>query len=247
MPAVRGYALHIEAESSAWRRDSKRETHSPLRGSATVDTESPRGKWRSGISINTSAIILLGAFIAGIAVLSGCELVPVKPEAVFVLYRDRMKAGDLKEARALLSDQSRTLAINLGSKFKLKQPAENLALLNALDPVSPPLVMKQGDTYALLQARTLKGGLRLIHLVRTDKKAAWKIDLVEELNALRKFLETRDALNMIREQAGEYAAFWRAFNDQLQRMRVPEPRPDLRQRLLRSKKKRGEKAKKQKK
>ena len=203
-----------------------------------------RGKWSAP---TLRATVLLAALLAGIAILGGCELIPAKPEAVFVLYRERMKAGDLKEARALLSDQSRTLAINLASKFKLNQPAENLALLNALDPVSPPLVMKQGDTYALLQARTLKGGLRLIHLVRADKKAPWKIDLVEELNALRKFLETRDALNMIREQAGEYAAFWKAFNDQLQRMKVPEPRPDLRERLLRSRKHRGEKAKKRRK
>lgn len=187
-------------------------------------------------------MILLGALVAAIAFLGGCELIPAKPEAVFVLYRERMKAGDTKEAQALLSDESRTLAMDLASRFKLDQPAENLALLNALDPVSPPLVMKQGDTYALLQARTLKGGLRLIHLVRSDKKAPWKIDLTEELNALRKFLKTRDALNMIREQAGEYASFWRAFNDQLERMRVPEPRPDLRERLLKSKKKRGEKS-----
>jgi hypothetical protein len=200
-------------------------------------------------ALRSGATIFLGVLVAGIALLGGCELIPAKPEAVFVLHRERMKAGDIKEARALLSDESRTLATNLASRFKLDQPTENLALLNALDPVSPPLVMKQGDTYALLQARTLKGGLRLIHLVRPDKKAPWKIDLTEELNALRKFLETRDALDMIREQAGEYASFWRAFNDQLERMKVPQPRPELRERLLKSKKKRGGKtrAKKQKK
>lgn len=194
-------------------------------------------------------MIFLGILIAGIALLGGCELIPAKPEAVFVLYRERMKAGDIKQARALLTDESSALAIKLASRFKLKQPPEDLALLNALDPVSPPLVMKQGDTYALLQARTLKGGLRLIHLVRPDKKAPWKIDLTEELNALHKFLEAREALNMIREQAGEYASFWRAFKDQLERMKVPEPRPDIRERLLRSRKKRGEKSrpKKQKK
>ncbi|MEJ2719119.1 MAG: hypothetical protein P8182_18630, partial [Deltaproteobacteria bacterium] len=187
-------------------------------------------------------MIFLGILIAGIALLGGCELIPAKPEAVFVLYRERMKAGDIKQARALLTDESSALAIKLASRFKLKQPPEDLALLNALDPVSPPLVMKQGDTYALLQARTLKGGLRLIHLVRPDKKAPWKIDLTEELNALHKFLEAREALNMIREQAGEYASFWRAFKDQLERMKVPESRPDIRERLLRSRKKRGEKS-----
>jgi hypothetical protein len=110
----------------------------------------------------------------------------------------------------------------LESTYRLRQPPENLALLNILDPVGSPVVMKEGDASALLQARTLKGGLRLIRLVRSDEKSPWKIDMVEELAALRVFLEARGALDMIREQAGEYAAFWKAFTDQLGRMRAPE-------------------------
>jgi len=171
---------------------------------------------RTGLTRCVSIILVGGALLAG------CSLVPQKPDAVFLLYRDRMKAGNLAQARELLSDESRKLAVDLESTYRLRQPPENLALLNILDPVGSPVVMKEGDASALLQARTLKGGLRLIRLVRSDEKSPWKIDMVEELAALRVFLEARGALDMIREQAGEYAAFWKAFTDQLGRMRAPE-------------------------
>lgn len=174
---------------------------------------------RTGLARCVSIILVGGALLAG------CSLVPQKPDAVFLLYRDRMKAGNLAQARELLSDESRKLAVDVESAYRLRQPPENLALLNILDPVGPPVVMKEGDASALLQARTLKGGLRLIRLVRTDEKSPWKIDMVEELDALRVFLEARGALDMIREQAGEYAAFWKAFTDQLGRMRAPEEQP----------------------
>jgi len=161
----------------------------------------------------------------GLGCLCGCELVPQKPEAVFVHYRETMKAGDIEKARALLSRESDELVRELASRHALQQSPENLALLNILDPVSPPLVMKQGTDYALLQIRTLKGGLRLVRVIRKDERAPWKIDISEELRALRLFLQARQALDMIREQAGEYAASWNAFNKQLERMNVTEPPP----------------------
>lgn len=187
---------------------------------------------RTGLNLFVSIIL------AGGTLLTGCSLVPQKPDAVFLVYRERMKAGNVQQARELLSDESRNLAAELNGTYKLRQPPENLALLNALDPVSPPVVMKEADTYALLQARTLKGGLRLIRLTRTDDKSPWKIDIMEELGALRLFLEERAALDMIREQAGEYAAFWKAFTDQLSRMKVPDlPRQEPKEKVDKQKKK----------
>ncbi len=50
----------------------------------------------------------------------------------------------------------------------------------------------------------------------------WQIDLTEELEAFRTFLEARKALEEIKEQAGEYAASLKAFSDQLQRINVPD-------------------------
>lgn len=159
------------------------------------------------------------------ALLVGCNLMPSKPEAVFVLYRDRMKAENLDQARELLSGESRELALQLISLFKLKQPPEDLALLNVLDPVSAPVVVKVDDTSALLQARTLKGGLRLVRLTRKDPNSHWKLDIADDLRSLRTFLEAKAALDVMREQAGEYAASWKAFNNQIGRMNVTEPPP----------------------
>lgn len=188
--------------------------------------------------MRTGLTLFVSIVLAGGTLFSGCSLVPQKPDAVLLIYRDRMKAGNVQQARDLLSDQSKKLAIELESTYKLRQPPENLALLNALDPVSAPVVMKEGDAYALLQMRTLKGGLRLIRLARSDEKSPWKIDIVEELDTLRVFLEARGALDTIREQAGEYAAFWKAFTDQLARMRVPEePRREPKEKKLDKQKK----------
>ncbi len=122
----------------------------------------------------------------------------------------------------MLTEDSKTRAANLEKTYNLGEPPENLSILNFLDPSSPPLVMKQGTDFALLQVRSVKGGLRLIRMVRTDEKSQWKIDLSEELKSLGRFLEARAALEMIREQSGEYAAFWKAFSNQLGRMRVPQ-------------------------
>lgn len=164
--------------------------------------------------------------IAALAViLCGCQLVPNQPEAVFVLYRDRMKAQNLDEARSLLSNDSRRLALELAAEHKLQQPPESLALLNALDPTAAPVIMKSEEMSALLQLRTLKGGLRLVRLVRKDSNSPWKIDIAEELRSLQSFLETRGTLDMIREQAGEYAATYKAFSNQLEKMHISEPPP----------------------
>jgi hypothetical protein len=156
-------------------------------------------------------------------VLAACELVPTKPDVVFTLYRERMKSENLSAARDLLSDPSREIVDQLVSNYNLKQPPEDLALINILDPVTPPSVMKAEDTYALLQVRTLKGDFRLIRLTRKDSGAPWKIDITEELRALESFLQARGTLELMREQAGEYAESWKVFNEQLGRMSVPEP------------------------
>jgi hypothetical protein len=167
----------------------------------------------------------LFCIIAMVAALVGCDLTPSKPEAVFILYRDRMKSDRVDEARKLLTEESRNLATAAAAKYKLKQEPENLALLNVLDPMSVPLVMKEEDTEALLQLRTLKGGLRLVRLVRHDRKSPWHVDILAELKAFVDFLEVRSALDMMREQAGEYAASWKSFDNQLRRMHVVEAPP----------------------
>lgn len=162
---------------------------------------------------------------AAALVVGGCQLVPNKPEAVFDLYRERMKSQDLVEARKLLSDESLKLIQDITAAYQLQQPPEALALLNALDPVSAPTLMKSEPTEALLQVRTLKGGLRLIRLMRKNPDSQWTIDISEELKALDSFLKARSALEVMREQAGEFAASWKAFNRQLDQMHVTEPPP----------------------
>jgi hypothetical protein len=134
-----------------------------------------------------------------------------------------MKSENIAEARKLLTDKSRELAVSLESTFKLRQSPEDLALLNALDPVSQASIVEQTDTSILLQVRTLKGGVRLVRLTRPDSSAAWKIDLTEELASLQSFLQASRALEEVREQAGEFAATWKAFSDRLSTMPQPEP------------------------
>jgi hypothetical protein len=136
-----------------------------------------------------------------------------------------MKSENVAEARKLLSDQSQQLIQEIIATYKMRQHPEDLALLNALDPVAAPVLMKSEATSALLQVRTLKGGLRLIHLVRKDPNSQWTIDLSEELRALESFLKARAALETLRDQASEYAASWKAFNRQLDKMHVVEPPP----------------------
>jgi hypothetical protein len=136
-----------------------------------------------------------------------------------------MKAENLDDARSLLSHDSKKLALELAAEHRLRQSPESLALLNALDPTATPVVMKSDETSALLQLRTLKGGLRLIRLIRKDPNSPWKIDITEELRSLQSFLEARGTLDMMREQAGEFAATYKAFTNQLEKMHVAEPPP----------------------
>jgi hypothetical protein len=167
---------------------------------------------------------LIGAFAAAALLFCGCELVPNQADAVFVLYRDRMKAQDLDEARSLLSNDSRILALKLAAEYKLEQPPESLAFLNALDASATPVVMKSEEMSTLLQIRTLKGGLRLVRLIRKDPNSPWRIDMSEELRSLQSFLEVRGTLDMIRDQAGEYAATYKAFSNQIGKMHItPSP------------------------
>jgi hypothetical protein len=166
----------------------------------------------------------LAATLLTLAML-GCELTPTKPDVVFSQYRDRMKAEKVTDARELLNDPSKALAEKLAGEYKLPQPPEDLAILNILDPVTAPTVVKVEDTYALIQARTLKGELRLIRMVRASASSPWKVDIVEELQALETFLSARQVLEMMREQAGEYAESWKAFDDQLTKMGPPEQPP----------------------
>lgn len=159
--------------------------------------------------------------------LGGCNLTPVRPEAVFALYRERMRSEKIEEARTMLTSDSRRQAVEVGFDFKLAQPPENLALLNSLDPVSRPIVAKAEETEALVSVRTLKGGTRIVRLVRADSRTPWQIDLTRELTALKQFLEARRALEMLRDQAGEYASSWRSFSERLESLpEEPESRSD---------------------
>jgi hypothetical protein len=177
---------------------------------------------RSSEACFVSRLGVTGAFFLAVLIV-GCQLIPTKPDALFVLYRDRMKSDNVAEARSLLSDESRELALKLTAEHGLRQPPENLALLNVLDPVASPTVVSSDDRSATLHVRTLRGGLRSVQVVRKDANAQWKIDITGDLKALQTFLQARGALDMIREQAGEYAASLKEFNSQLERMDVSEP------------------------
>ncbi len=165
----------------------------------------------------------VGIFMILTGILASCQLIPSKPDAVFVLYRDRMRSENLTEARQLLDSESRKLVTSLESEYKLDQPPEALALLNALDPTATPVVMQTEDNLSLVQIRTLKGGQRTVRIVRKDSGSPWSLDISAELKSLKAFLDARNALEMMRDQAGEYAAGWRAFNEQMKRMPPSEP------------------------
>jgi hypothetical protein len=55
------------------------------------------------------------------AIIGGCQLVPNRPEAVFDLYRERMKSQDPVEARKLLSEESRKLIQEIDAAHNLQQ------------------------------------------------------------------------------------------------------------------------------
>ncbi len=90
----------------------------------------------------------LGFILAMMAtlVVASCNLTPSKPEAVIMVYRDKMRSGKVDQARELLSEQSRFTAQSLDKDYKLAQSAENLSLLNALDPLNMPTPVSVEDS-----------------------------------------------------------------------------------------------------
>lgn len=160
-----------------------------------------------------------------LAGLVSCDITPVKPEEVFIVYRERMNAQKNEDGRKLLSPDSLILVKQISDQFKLDQPPEKVALLNILDPVSTPTVVKMDKDVALLQVRTLKGATRLIRLTKPTPNSGWKIDITDELKSLQNFLEAQEALSGLQQQAGEFAASWKAFDNQLEKMGGPEPEP----------------------
>lgn len=169
-----------------------------------------------------ATVKLIVALLIALCLIS-CGLLPRKPSVVFVSYRDHMREGNVEEARKSLTSESRKMVVEMSRRYALKNPPENLAILNTLDPVSPPETVKvtQGGA-ATLRVRTLRGGVRLIKMKQEGERPKWKIDLTNELSELSSFLEVRRALNMIREQAGEYAATLKAFNEQIERFSEEE-------------------------
>jgi hypothetical protein len=169
----------------------------------------------------TNNSILPLFFVLGLTavLVVGCDLVPQKPDAVFVLFRDRMNQGKVTEARDLMTPESRDLALTLKTKYRLADEPETLGLLSSLNPESQPVVVKGGEDYAVLQVRRLSGDPVIVRLIREDPKAGWKIDLKEELQALESFLEGREALDMLRELSGDFADAWKNFYNQRKRIR----------------------------
>lgn len=152
---------------------------------------------------------------------------PSTPEAVFNTYKTEVKTGKLTESRERLTEQSRALAVRLSTEYHIEQAPEEAALMNALDPVTEAVPMKVEDTTAQVQARTIKGGLRLVRLTRSSPGEPWKVNLTDELRELEIFLKGRKALDELRNQAGDVAASVKMFNEQLTKMQdtVVEPPP----------------------
>ncbi len=82
--------------------------------------------------------------------LVGCDVAPVRPEEVFILYRERMNGEKVQDARNLLSPASLELIKQIDQRYKLGQPPEKLALLNILDPVTPPVLVKVDEGHGHL-------------------------------------------------------------------------------------------------
>lgn len=172
--------------------------------------------------------ILLSVIFAAV-VLSGCDLAPAKPEEVFNVYRDKMKSGQLTSARQMLSPETLKIVERIESNHHLDQPSENIAVLNTLDPTLVPSIVKIEETQALLEARTLKGSNKPISLKRAGAKDKWKVDWVDELSQLENFLAARKTLDSMQEQAGEFAATWKAMDNQLGKKVVGEAEKESRE------------------
>ena len=171
---------------------------------------------------------IMSVVILSIVVLTGCDLAPAKPEEAFSVYRDKMKNGQLASARQMLSPESISIIQRIESNHSMDQPAENVAVLNTLDPTVLPSVIKMEETQALLETRTLKGTNKVISLLRSGSKDKWKVDWVEELTQLENFLAARKTLDAMQEQAGEFAATWKAMDRQLNKKAIPESDKEMR-------------------
>ncbi len=154
---------------------------------------------------------------------TSCDLAPAKPEEAFILYRDRMRNTQVTNARAMLSPESQALVQKMESNYQLDQPPENIAFLNALDPTTPPTPIKIEDALAVLEVRTLKGTNKIVRLIRSESENRWKVDVSDELRQLDNFLAARKTLDSMQEQAGEFAAAWKAMDSQLSRKTLIEP------------------------
>lgn len=173
--------------------------------------------------IKNNYIIMLSILCILLAIVfTGCDLAPAKPEEAFIVYRDLMKNAQTSNARQMLSQDTLNLVNNIEANFHLDQPAENVAFLNMLDPTAPPVILTTEETRATLETRTLKGTNKTVTMIRQDHKSKWKVDLVQELGLLENFLAARKTLDSMQEQAGEYAATWKAMDNQLNKKVVPE-------------------------
>lgn len=133
-----------------------------------------------------------------------------------------MKNAQINSARPMLSQNSLELVQMIESTYHPDQAPENIAFLNILDPTATPTPLKIEDTRASLEVRTLKGLTRTVVLTRSDSKSKWKVDLTEELRLLGNFLAARKTLDSMQEQAGEFAATWKAMDSQLNKKNVTD-------------------------
>ncbi len=184
---------------------------------------------RRAMTRKHNAFKILFFVILSAVVLPGCDLAPAKPEEAFNVYRDKMKSGQLTSARQMLSTETLNIIQRIESNHHLDQPSENIAVLNTLDPTVFPSVVKIEETQALLEAKTLKGTNKQINLFRSDSKGKWKVDWVYELNQLENFLAARKTLDSMQEQAGEFAATWKAMDNQLSKKAVGEADKETRE------------------
>ncbi len=176
--------------------------------------------WRNNIKTTTVSLrfMVRALLVAGLAVafLASCELVlvPQKPDAVFALFRDRMKQDKVTDARVMLTTESQDLAMSLKSRYRLPDEPEQMALLSSLNPEAQPVVVKEGEDYAELQVRRLSGDIAVVRMTREDPKVGWKIDMTDELKSLEAFLEGKEALDMLRGLSGEFYGLGKAFRKQ---------------------------------
>ncbi len=170
-------------------------------------------------ALTSPALLTVMMLLPTVAGLIGCDLVPRKPESVYLLYKERMSEGKPEDARKLLTEESQTLIKKIASAYRLDDAPEKVALLNIIHPASKPSVEKRGKGYVLLSVMTLKGRSRLIRMVPEGKEGHWKIDMSEELNILNEFLKAKKMLDSLRELGGEFAGPRKDMGNFLRQMR----------------------------